>query len=481
MIVNFKEINKHIEDFSLEYLKRNLDFKPFEKQLQFFNAGLQAPQRLFLAGNRTGKTYSALIETFFHATGLYPSWYNGYKFNFAPTIWSCSFSVEKVRDVLQYALIGNEASNTKGLIHPSLITEKQKEKTGIYHTIYIQHISGGKSTIKFKTYGQGEHTFQSDRVNFIHLDEQATYDLYMECLSRLMDVDGKGQGRIVVTEFPRVGMDELIAYFMLRTDVKIEKGINKEETYQIPSGEIHNGKFYLHASWNDNPNLTEETKELMRLSMKPHELEAREHGIPTIGDGMVYQIPESVFVVSPFDIPDHWARFAGMDLGWEDHTAVVFFAWDKDNDCRYIYKDYKYNYMTPETHAGILLPQGLDWIPTICDPAGNMRQQSDGETLLSKYEQAGLKLIKGKRTRESSIMEIIQLINTDRLKIFSSCRNLLSEMRTYSRKDGKVIDGNDHLMNAMEYPILLSKNYAITKMEYDTYSKYNYRSKVQLI
>ena len=481
MLINYKELEAHINDFTLSYNQRNLDFKPYPKQLEFLNVGKLAPQRLFLAGNRTGKTFTALIETFFHATGLYPSWYEGHRFDFAPMIWSCSFSVEKVRDVLQYALIGNESSGLKGLIHSSLIVDKQKEKTGIYHTVYVRHVSGGISTIKFKTYGQGEHTFQSDRVNFIHLDEQATYALYMECLARLMDVDGKGQGRIVVTEFPRVGMDELVAYFMLTTEAVKEKGLNKEETYQVPSGEIHKGKFYLHASWNDNPNLTEETKELMRASMKPHELEAREHGIPTIGDGMVYQIPESVFVVNPFEIPDHWARFAGMDLGWEDHTAVVFFAWNREDDCMYIYKDYKYNHMTPESHAGILIPQGLDWIPTICDPAGNMRQQSDGETLLYKYEQAGLRLIKGKRTRESSIMEIIQRINTDRLKIFSSCKNLLTELRVYSRKDGKVIDGNDHLMNAMEYPILLGKNYARTKVEYQNYNLYNRSTRTLLI
>ena len=43
------------------------------------------------------------------------------------------------------------------------------------------------------------------------------------------------------------------------------------------------------------------------------------------------------------------------------------------------------------------------------------------------------------------------------------------------------IDGNDHLMNAMEYPILLGKNYARTKTEYDMYSKYNYNSQPRLI
>jgi len=481
MLINYDEINNHIADFSLNYNIRKLGFNPIPKQEAFFNASKGAFEILVSGGNRSGKTYGAIYQTFMHATGLYRDFYDGHRFEFAPKIWSCNINVSKVKSINQDMLIGNESSAIEGVIHPSLILDKKSGKDGIYSEVYVKHASGGVSTINFKTYGEKSDKFQSDRVHFIHLDEQPGYEIYIECLMRLADTDGKGMGRILITQYPKAGLDELMAHFMLHKTVEEVNGLKKEESYKITPGDIVNNKMYLHVSWADNIHLTEEAKIHMRSAMKPHELEAREHGIPTIGEGMVYQIPESVYVIPPFEIPDHWARFAGMDLGWEDHTAVVFYAWDKDNDCMYIYKEYKYNHMTPETHAGVLLPQGLDWIPTICDPAGNMRQQSDGETLLSKYETAGLRLIKGKRARESSIMEIIQRFNTDRLKVFSSCRNLMDELRTYSRKDGKVMDGNDHLMNAMEYPILLGKNYARTKAEYDMYSKYNYKSKTQLI
>jgi phage terminase large subunit-like protein len=481
MLINYDEINDYIADFSNNYKLRRLNFEFTPKQATFFNASKTAFEILVSGGNRSGKTEGALYQTFMHATGLYRDCYDGHKFDFAPKIWSCNINVNKVKSINQDKLIGNLSSNIEGFIHPSLILDKKSGKDGIYSEVYVKHASGEVSTINFKTYGEKSDKFQSDRVHFIHLDEQPGYEIYVECLMRLADTDGKGMGRILITQYPKAGLDELMAHFMLKKTVEEVNGLRKEETYKISPEDIVNNKMYLHVSWADNPHLTEEAKLHMRSAMKPHELEAREHGIPTIGDGMVYQIPESVFVVSPFEIPDHWARFAGMDLGWEDHTAVVFFAWDKDNDCMYIYKEYKYNHMTPETHAGVLLPQGLDWIPTICDPAGNMRQQSDGETLLAKYKSAGLSLIKGKRTRESSIMEIMQRINTDRFKIFSNCRNILNEWRSYSRKDGKVLDGNDHLMNAIEYPILLAKNYAITKSEYDSYNKYNYNAKPQLI
>jgi phage terminase large subunit-like protein len=481
MLVNHNELDKHILDFSNTYKLRRLDFKSTPKQDIIFNTSADAFEILVSGGNRSGKTTGALYQTFMHATGLYRDNYKGHRFDFPPRIWSCNISVSKVKSINQDGLIGNQSSNTEGFIHPSLILDKKSGKEGIYSEVYIKHASGGVSTISFKTYGEKSDKFQSDRVNFIHLDEQPGYEIYIECLMRVADTDGRGMGRILITQYPKAGLDELMAHFMLKKTVEEVNGLRKEETYKLSPENVVNNKMYMHISWADNPYLTEEAKIHMRSAMKPHELEAREHGIPTIGEGMVYAIPESVFIVPPFDIPDHWAKFNGMDLGWEDHTGVVFYAWDKDNDCMYIYKEYKYNHMTPETHAGVLLPQGLDWIPTICDPAGNMRQQSDGETLLAKYETAGLRLIKGKRARESSIMEIIQRINTDRLKIFSSCRNLLSEMRTYARKDGKIIDGNDHLMNAMEYPILLAKHHAINKTQYDMYNKYNYGSEPRLI
>ena len=460
------EDRRLVNNLLVEYHKRFLFYEPSPKQLTFHNAGNAAFQRLFLAGNRTGKTFAALMEVAFHLTGYYPEWYKGFKLDFAPLVWSCAINVEKIRDVLQKGLFGDATNNYQGIIHNSLIVKVLKSNF-CYDTIYIQHVSGNQSILKFKSYGQGSSTFQSDRCHVIHGDEQTPYDIYMECLARLMDVDGRGQGRAMISAFPQGGVDQLVSHFMHRTEIiKGNHGLEQEEMYVNPPEEIVDGKFYMHASWDDNPHLTEETKTNMRKNYKPHELEAREKGIPTIGEGMVYQIPESVYLVTPFEIPSHWSRFNGMDVGWEDPTAVVFMAHDRESDCVYVYKEYKVNHQTPETHSSILTTMGLDWIPTICDPASNMRSQDEGVTIMSKYHAAGIPIIKGKRTRETSIQEIMQRINTDRLKVFSNCRKFMDELRVYSRDmKGKVINGNDHLMNAWEYAILEGMRYGKTKTE----------------
>ena len=58
-------------------------FRPFHHQLNFFATGAnpRAERRGILAANRIGKTVSTCYETAMHLTGLYPEWWNGYKFD----------------------------------------------------------------------------------------------------------------------------------------------------------------------------------------------------------------------------------------------------------------------------------------------------------------------------------------------------------------------------------------------------------------
>jgi hypothetical protein len=117
---------------------------------------------------------------------------------------------------------------------------------------------------------------------------------------------------------------------------------------------------------------------------------------------------------------------------------------------------------------------GLDWIPTLCDPAVNQGLQLDGSKLIEHYERAGLRLIKGKYAKELAITEIYNRIRTGRLKVFNSCRKLMDEWRKYSRDaKGKPIKRDDHLMNALEFVIMDGLKYARTKVEYDIRHEYN--------
>lgn len=155
-----------------EYAKQFMIYNPHDKQRLFHKAGNAAKERLFLAGNRTGKTYSAALEVCMHLTGNYPSWWNGYRYEEPVEAWVASDSAETTRDILQMKYyLGDEHDGKLGLIHPSLIIRKTR-KSGVsdaYDTVWIRHSSGGISKLSFKAYDQKRKKFQGTQKHIIHL------------------------------------------------------------------------------------------------------------------------------------------------------------------------------------------------------------------------------------------------------------------------------------------------------------------------
>ncbi len=456
-------------------------YKPSEKQLSFHNAGNKAIERLFLAGNRTGKTYCGCIEDAMHLTGIYPSWWEGHRFDHPIVAWVASENYEITRNVLQYKLLGgysHEDGFVEGLIHPSLIVKKAMLAgvNGAVDYVHVKHKSGGVSSLYFKSYKQGREKFQGARCHLIHLDEEAPHDVFLECQMRLSDVDGKGQGKLILTMTPLKGYTQLMAYFLEYRSSQPQEDNNQtktltelmtEEVIKTTPETIMNGKYYIQATWDDNPYLAQETKDRLRATLKPHELEAREKGIPTVGTGLVYQVPEKDFVVPMdeiFEIPNHWAKVYGMDVGFFAPTAVVFLAIDRDQDIIYVYGEYSASGLTASQHASYLLPMGCNWMTGVCDPAVNQGSQRDGVRLLDEYRQVGMNIVLGKYAKELAVDKVLERIRTGRFKVFSSCRKFLDEWRMYCRdEEGKIKKGNDHLMNALEFVMLDGLHLAKTK------------------
>ena len=51
--------------------------RPYPKQAAFHAAGALHRERLLMAGNQLGKTYSGAAEAAIHLTGRYPDWWEG--------------------------------------------------------------------------------------------------------------------------------------------------------------------------------------------------------------------------------------------------------------------------------------------------------------------------------------------------------------------------------------------------------------------
>src|SRR5262245_9896377 len=60
-------------------------YEPYPKQAAFHSAGALHRERLLMAANQSGKTLAGGMEVAMHATGRYPDWWKGRRFD-RPTV-----------------------------------------------------------------------------------------------------------------------------------------------------------------------------------------------------------------------------------------------------------------------------------------------------------------------------------------------------------------------------------------------------------
>lgn len=206
--------------------------------------------------------------------------------------------------------------------------------------------------------------------------------------------------------------------------------------------------------WSDAPHLSEKAKTDLLSAYPPHERDARTKGIPQLGSGAIYPVPESEIVCDPFQIPEWMVQCYALDVGW-NRTAALWAAWDRDSDIAYLYSEYYKGQAEPPVHAQAIRSRGL-WIPGVIDPAARGRAQKDGEQLYHTYAtDLGLNLIKANNAVEAGIYAVWMRLSTGRLKVFSTLQNFLREYRLYRRDEkGHVVKENDHLVDCCRYLVL---------------------------
>lgn len=176
-------------------------------------------------------------------------------------------------------------------------------------------------------------------------------------------------------------------------------------------------------------------------------IEPRSTGNPSLAAGAIYPMKKERFTVEPFEIPGFWPKAYGMDVGW-NFTAAVWGAHDRGTDTLYIYTEHYEGHALPSVHAESINARGK-WIPGVIDPSANLPNLRDGEALLAEYLALDLNLTKAINAVDAGILAVWKRMYTGRLKVFSSCSNLLAEHALYRRdKEGKIVKKMDHAMDA---------------------------------
>ena len=293
-------------------------YRAYPKQVQFHRAGLKYRERLLMAANQSGKTLAGGMEAAMHATGLYPQWWKGRRFDRPTVAWVAGETAETVRDTIQRVLVGRTGRYGTGTIPKDTILDivAARGVPEAIDIIRVRHVSGGASTIGIKSYADGRAKFQGETLDWAWLDEEPPPEIYTECLTRT----NVGNGPVWITFTPLLGMSETVRRFLT---------------------EISPDRHFVQMDIQEAQHFSPEERKRIIASYPAHEREARTKGIPTLGSGRIFPIAEEGIAIERRDFPSHWPRIGGLDFGWTHPSAAVELAWDRDTDVVYVTKAFR--------------------------------------------------------------------------------------------------------------------------------------------
>jgi phage terminase large subunit-like protein len=418
-------------------------YRPYPKQVEFHNAGKTHRQRLFMAGNRLGKTLAGGMEVYFHATGLYPDWWEGRVFKNPVKIIVSGRTAETTRDVPQLMLMGEPESWGTGCIPRSHIgrTVLGRGLTDALDSVSVLHKTGHASHITFKQYSQERLAFEGYDADIVWFDEEPKFGVYGEGLTRTHSRNGI----VFVTFTPLQGMSDVVQLFYPHPDTP---------SHSLTRMGIRDVEHF------------EDVEEI--IASYPHHLrQARANGEPTLGTGKVFPIDEDGFAENPLkEVPEHWFQIGGIDFGYDHPTACVKLAEDRDNDTLHVITAYRQRLQTPVVHAAQMKAVGGLWLPWAWPQDGYQHDKQSGMQIAANYrDEQGVDMLpqhaqfeNGSIGLEAGVMEMYDRLQTGRLRVDRNLGIVFDEIRVYHRgEDGQIVKKKDDVLCAIRYAMMMRR------------------------
>ena len=413
----------------------------YKHHMPFFMAGKTHWIRLILASNQTGKSLDSSYELSCHLTGIYPKWWNGKVLTRARNWLIVGETSDLLRRSLILTLLGPLGAYGTGMIRKSsldLDTIKAVQRTNTSPGSFrVKHVSGEFCNVDFGTYEQPRESFQAVRANIL-FDEEPPLDIWSECMMRTATL---GVDKLMIVNFTP-----------LKGETVLLKQLVQGKLYQ--TGAISEDVHLTQLTWDDAPHLDEDTKRSLLDNTPVYLRDARSKGIPVVGEGAIYPCKEENLFIDPIRIPDHWKRDFALDFGWNDPTAITWYATDPDSGISYQYAEHYLSESPVSMHAAAIWDRnelaGFE-IPGVCDPSGGGKSIASGEQTRKQYEeQYRIKLISAENALRGGHGIVYQKIIDGKFKVFNTCVNTKAEWRTYAIKKGKP-SGADHAMDTWRY------------------------------
>jgi phage terminase large subunit-like protein len=423
-------------------------FEPYVKQRQFLDLGASKRERLFMAGNRLGKTQCGAYEATCHATGQYPKWWRGKRFP-EPTVgWVCGMTALAVRDVCQVKMCGPfgvEAAFGTGMIPKDCLLDKSLSRgvSDALDTIHVKHVTGGTSIVSFKSYEQGREKFQGAALDWVWFDEEPDGKIYGEGLTRI----GERLGVVFVTFTPMNGRHSDVVMRFL-DEPSSDRAVVTMALDELP----------------EDGHIKPADRAAIVAGYAAHEREARAKGVPFLGSGRIFTATEESICEPAIEhVPAYWGKLWGIDPGISHPFGAVLMLWDRDNDVLHVHHTVRMSDATPAYHAMAMKPVGAG-VPVAFPKDAFDRDMGSGIPLAAQYKKHGLLMLgtfakwdDGSVSTEAGIMEMQERFASGRLKVARHLSDWLEEYRMYHRKDGQIVKMRDDLMSATRVAVMMKR------------------------
>lgn len=461
------------EKLSLQAREPNaLAYQPHYKQEMFHRS--VAKTRVYIGGNRSGKSYGGVMEGIYRARGVHPY----LKVPSAPTRGRV-VCVDYSQGINQIQL-----PLWKRLVPSNELKGGTWEKA--YHTDSKILTFQNGSTIEFMSYEQKLDSFAGTSRHWISFDEEPPKPIWDECLARLVDTNGEAW----LTLTPINGMTWIY------------------DTLYLPGVESTNKNIQvIQVDMHENPHLNPEAIERYLESLDPDERRAREKGVFVQMGGLVYKKFDPDTHVIPYtsellDEVKKYEPWTSMDHGYNAPSAWLWHAVAADGTIVTFAEHYKAE-MTVEEHAKTVLSfeksMGLaEPAVRAADPATAQRQGVTGTSIQTEYAINGVFLSPGNNDVQTGVAKVQQYlrINPKTKKpywlIADNCVNLIKEIKrlrwaTHATKQGqynnnpqeKIHKKDDHACDSARYffsfmPTLEGPVAEVSKKELDRSSGQRY-------
>ncbi len=450
--------------------------KPYQWQLDFWDATKTKRQLMLLAANQLGKTDTVAIAAACNLTNYYPSFWGGYRFSTAISGWVLGADFDQVKRVMQTKLLGEllpDGTFSGGIIASNFISTDPRDRVwngvikGALKSIVIFTIMGLRSRLCFFSYKQGQSTLMGDQPAFVIIDEQPTDPtIYPQLLIRTAHSAGGDKGILCIAMTPEHGETPLVYQF--RNDLKSKQ-------------------YLARVTWWDAPNQWTPEKIKDELEVTPKHLrELRSKGEPLVGSGMVYPFSEEELKTHlPLDaVPEYFLWIGSIDFGIQTGALVVQVV-DPATDTVTVVDALR----TDEWGINRIIDKMLSYgnIPWAWPHDGHQVKEHSGAGLtqvkqlldggvwmLPEHAKVAVLLPNGTKKETTNVDAGIQCVHNSlfsgKVRVNASLLDFFREYRFYSRVEGTIkhrvdaqgVKVGDHIMDGWRYGYIM-KGHAATK------------------